>query len=158
MAETPPTMPTLCPHLVCDGASEAIAFYEKAFGAQEIIRLPGEDGRLMHAALTIGDSMIKLVDENAQYGVIGPKTLGGSPVTLHLNVANADVAIERAAAAGATVKVPAADMFWGDRYGMVVDPWGHSWSMAHPLRGQPLSEAELREASKGTTCGMSPET
>lgn len=128
------TPPGLAPHIVCAGAADAIEFYKKAFGAQEMMRMPGPDGKLMHAAVIINGAVVMMVDENPQWGIVGPKTLDGTPVTLHLNVANADEAIARAAAAGATVKMPAADQFWGDRYGIVEDPWGHNWSIAHPLR------------------------
>lgn len=153
MADIPAKSPALSPHLVCDGASDAIAFYELAFGAEEVMRLPGADGRLMHGAIVINGATVMLTDENAAYGNVGPKTLGGTPVTLHLGVDNADAAIDRAAKAGATVKMPATDMFWGERYGIVVDPWGHVWSMSHPLRDQPMTEAELREAGKDAACG-----
>lgn len=149
---------TLSPHLICDGASDAIAFYKQAFGAEEVMRLPGEDGRLMHASITVNGANVMLMDENAAFGALGPKALGGTPVTLHLGVPNADAAIARAVDAGATVTMPAADMFWGDRYGEVQDPWGHKWSMSHPLRDQPMSEAELREAGKDAMCGMQAET
>jgi PhnB protein len=153
-----PTTPTLTPHLVCAGAADAIEFYKRAFGAEELMRLPGPDGRLMHAAVSFGGSMLMLVDEMKEHGVLSPLSLGGSPVTLHLNVPNADEAVDRAAAAGATVTLAAHDAFWGDRYGLVRDPFGHSWSMAHPLRATVMSEDELREAAKGAQCGAAPET
>lgn len=152
------TPPGLAPHIVCAGAADAIEFYKKAFGAQEMMRMPGPDGKLMHAAVIINGAVVMMVDENPQWGIVGPKTLGGTPVTLHLNVANADEAIARAAAAGATVKMPAADQFWGDRYGIVEDPWGHNWSIAHPLRDTPMSFDELREAAKSAECGNSSPT
>jgi uncharacterized glyoxalase superfamily protein PhnB len=152
MTDTPVT-PALCPHIVCDGAADAIEFYKRAFGATEMMRMPGQDGRLMHAAIQINGAVIMMVDENRQFGMLGPKALGGTPVTLHLTVANADAAIARAEKAGATVTMPAADMFWGDRYGQVKDPWGHSWSIAHPLANRPQSEEELREAAKDAMCG-----
>lgn len=152
------TPPGLAPHIVCAGAADAIEFYKKAFGAQEMMRMPGPDGKLMHAAVIINGAVVMMVDENPQWGIVGPKTLGGTPVTLHLNVANADEAIARAAAAGATVKMPAADQFWGDRYGIVEDPWGHNWSIAHPLRDTPMSLDELREAAKSAECGNSSPT
>lgn len=135
----------LAPHLVCDGASDAIDFYKRAFGATEMMRLPGEKGRLMHAAVLINGAMVMLVDENPVYGIIGPKTLKGTPVTLHLNVPSADAAIKRAADAGAKVVMPATDMFWGDRYGMVEDPFGHRWALATRLRN--MTEAEIRAAA-----------
>ena len=145
--------PSLTPHIVCAGAADAIRFYEQAFGAEELIRIPGDDGRLMHAAIAIDGAMVMLVDEMKEHGVLSPLSLGGSPVTLHLNVPDADQAIERAVAAGATVTLPAHDAFWGDRYGQLRDPFGHSWSVAHPLRDTVMSEAELRDAAKGAECG-----
>jgi uncharacterized glyoxalase superfamily protein PhnB len=154
MTDAPFTMPALAPHIVCDGAADAIEFYKAAFGAEEMMRLPGQDSRLMHAAIAINGAMIMMVDENKEFGIVGPKTLGGSPVTLHLNVANADDAIARAEKAGATVKMPATDMFWGDRYGIVVDAWGHNWSIAHPLAECPMGEEELRDAAKDAMCGQ----
>jgi uncharacterized glyoxalase superfamily protein PhnB len=158
MAEIANATPSLTPHIVCAGAADAIEFYKKAFGAEELIRMPGEDGKLMHAALNIGGSMLMLVDENKDWGLLSPLSLGGTPVTLHLNVPNADAAIERAAGAGATVVMAAHDAFWGDRYGQVRDPFGHSWSMAHPLRDTVMSEDELREAAKDAMCGVAEQT
>lgn len=149
MTEITNETPTLTPHIVCAGASEAIKFYKNAFGAEELMRIPGENGKIMHAAISIDGSMLMLVDEMKEWGIQSPQTLGGSPVTLHLNVANADYAIERAVAAGATVTMPAHDAFWGDRYGQVKDPFGHNWSIAHPLRDTVMSEDEVRAAAKG---------
>jgi PhnB protein len=153
MTDTAPCIPALIPHIVCNGAAAAIAFYKEAFGAEELMRIPGQDGRLMHAAVSINDAMLMLVDEMKEMGALDPNSLGGTPVTLHLSVANADAAIERAAKAGATVTMPAQDTFWGDRYGQVKDPWGHSWSIAHPL-GKVLSEDELKEAATNALCGQ----
>jgi uncharacterized glyoxalase superfamily protein PhnB len=121
---------TITPHLVCADASAAIAFYKKAFGAVETARLPGPDGKLMHASVRIGDSYLMLVDEMPNYGVVGPKALSASPVTIHLYVPEVDASIAQAVAAGATLTMPATDMFWGDRYGQVRDPFGHNWSVA----------------------------
>jgi PhnB protein len=154
MTEIANATPTLTPHIVCAGAAEAIEFYKKAFGAEELIRIPGEDGKIMHAAISIDGAMLMLVDENRDWGIQSPLTLGGSPVTLHLNVPDADAAIERAVAAGATVAMAAHDAFWGDRYGVVKDPFGHSWSMAHPLTDSVMSEDELREAAQDAMCGQ----
>ncbi len=140
----PGAMP-LAPHLVVDGAAEAIRFYEKAFGASEFIRLPGANGRLMHAGVTLNGAIVMLVDENPDWNIASPKTLKGTPVTLHLAVADADAAIAKAAAAGASVIMPASDTFWGDRYGMVEDPFGHRWSIASPLRA--LTAAEIQAAA-----------
>ncbi len=135
----------LAPHLVVDGAAEAIRFYGEAFGAAEYLRLPGANGRLMHAGVTLNGAVVMLVDENPAWGIASPKTLKGTPVTLHLAVADADAAIARAAAAGASVVMPATDMFWGDRYGMVEDPFGHRWSIASPRAA--LTAAEMQAAA-----------
>jgi PhnB protein len=134
-------MHSVTPHLICKGAAEAIEFYKKAFGAIEQARLPGPDGRIMHAAVLIGDSTVMLVDEMPEWGALGPKSLKGSPVTIHLNVDDADAAVARAVKAGAKVTMPVADQFWGDRYGKIEDPFGHHWSVAHPLREVSMEEA-----------------
>ncbi|MEO7496052.1 MAG: VOC family protein [Massilia sp.] len=126
----PMGMHTITPHLNCKGAAEAIDFYKKAFGATEFGRVAGNDGRLLNAMLKIGDSPLMLVDEFPEWGGTSPATLGGSPVTIHLQVEDCDAWFARAVEAGAEVKLPMADMFWGDRYGMVIDPFGHYWSIA----------------------------
>ena len=127
----------LVPHLVVNGAAKAIEFYKKALGAVEVSRMPEQNGpRLMHAMLKIGDATLFLCDDFPEYcGGVSRAPKPGAPacITLHLDVANCDAAIDRAVTAGATVKMPAADMFWGDRYGQVMDPFGHEWSFAHPL-------------------------
>lgn len=130
----PDGMHSVTPHLICAGASDAIAFYEKAFGAVELNRMPGPDGKLMHAAIRIGTSVVYLFDEMPQWGALGPNALKGSPVTLHLFVEDADASFTRAVAAGAVVKMPMADQFWGDRYGKVTDPFGHDWAIATRIR------------------------
>jgi uncharacterized glyoxalase superfamily protein PhnB len=148
----PPGVHTLSPHLVCAGAAEAIEFYKAAFGASELVRLAGPDGRLMHACLSINGSSVMLVDENRDYGMLSPKALGGSPVTIHLIVADADAVAQRAASAGATIKMPVQDMFWGDRYGVLEDPFGHHWSVATPQRA-PMTAEELAAAARNAFCG-----
>ena len=145
---------SLSPHLVCAGAADAIKFYEQAFGAKEMIRLPAPDGKLMHACISINGSSVMLVDENRQYGMLSPKALGGTPVTMHLIVEDADAAAAKAVAAGAKVIMPVADMFWGDRYGVVEDPFGHRWSLATPKRQ--MSEAEIRDAARKAMCENAP--
>jgi len=125
---------TLTPHLVCRDAAAAIAYYVKAFGAIEQGRLPGPDGRLMHAMIRIGDSPLMLVDEMPEWGALGPQSLKGSPVTIHLYVEDVDAAVARAVDAGARITMPVADMFWGDRYGQIEDPFGHHWSIATHTR------------------------
>ncbi|MGY4827035.1 VOC family protein [Sphaerotilaceae bacterium SBD11-9] len=126
----PDGMRSLTPHLVCDGAAKAIEFYKKAFGAIEEGRMPGPDGRLMHAMVRIGDSALMLVDEWPEMGAVGPNKLKGTPVTIHFYVSDVDAAYKRAVDAGATATMPPADMFWGDRYGQLKDPFGHMWSLA----------------------------
>ena len=130
----PDGMRSLTPHLVCRDAAAAIDFYGRAFGAIELFRLPMPNGRLMHACVRIGDSQLFLFDEMPEHGAHSPQTLKGTPVTLHLQVEDADAVFARAVQAGATVGMPLADMFWGDRYGQVVDPFGHHWSIATHVR------------------------
>jgi len=142
----PEGMRTLTPHLVCAGAADAIEFYKKAFNAVELSRLPGPPGKLAHGAVRIGDSVLMLVDEFPEMSTLGPKSLKGTPVTMHLYVENADAAVAQAVAAGATVVMPLADMFWGDRYGQVEDPFGHRWSVATHMRD--LSPEEIQAAMK----------
>ena len=132
---------TLTPHLIVQDASEAIEFYKRAFSAEEIVRMPGPDGSsVMHAELKIGDSIIMLASENPEWGAKGPQALGGTPVTLHLYVENVDTAFDQAISAGATVKMPVDDTFWGDRYGQVADPFGHTWSIATHTQDLTLEE------------------
>ena len=133
MARTRPIpagMTAVTPHLIVDGAARAIEFYKAAFGATEEMRLPAPDGKLMHARLRIGGAAVMLVDEMPHCNALGPKTLKGTPVTIHLFVEDADAVFARAVKAGASALMPPADMFWGDRYGVVTDPFGHCWSIA----------------------------
>lgn len=134
VAAIPPGMTSITPHLVCKGAAEAIDFYVKAFGATELARLPGPDGRLWHAMIKIGDAALMLVDEFPEHGSLSPLTLKGSPVVIHLYVTDVDATVARAVDAGARITMPVADMFWGDRYGQLVDPFGHLWSVATHVR------------------------
>jgi PhnB protein len=117
------------PHLVVNGGARAIDFYAAAFGAIEHYRMPGPGGSVAHAEIQIGDSVVYLADEFPG-GSPSPRSLRGSPVVLHLYVEDADAAFARAVRAGARVKMPLMDMFWGDRYGQVTDPFGHTWSIA----------------------------
>lgn len=130
----PEGMHSLTPHLVCRDAAQAIDFYGRAFGAIERFRLPAPNGEIVHACVQIGDSLLFLFDEMPEHGALGPQALKGSPVTLHLQVQDADAAFARAVQAGASVAMPLADMFWGDRYGQVIDPFGHRWSIATHMR------------------------
>ena len=142
----PKDMPTVTPHIVCAGAAGAIEFYKKAFGAVEGARLPGPDGKLMHGMIRINGSPVMLVDENPQWGIVSPKSLKGTPVTIHLYVEDADAFVEKAVAAGAKVTMPVAEQFWGDRYGVIEDPYGHKWSVATHVRD--LSMDEIQQAMK----------
>ena len=138
----PEGMRTVTPHLVCAGAAEAIEFYKKAFGAVEAARLPGPQGKIMHAMIRIGDSPVMLADEFPEMGAVSPKSLKGSPVTIHLYVDNVDTTVERAVKAGAKITMPVADMFWGDRYGKLVDPFGHHWSVGTHIRDVSMEEMQ----------------
>lgn len=128
---------SLVPHLVVVGGAKAIDFYKAAFGAVEVSRTADDkSGRIMHAELKLGDAALFLSDDFPEYcgGVSrAPKPNEMTPVTLHMDVPNCDAAVDRAVSAGATIKMPPMDMFWGDRYAKVTDPFGHEWSLAHPL-------------------------
>jgi uncharacterized glyoxalase superfamily protein PhnB len=137
---------TVIPHLVCEGAADAIEFYKKAFNAVEQMRMPGDNGRIMHAAVSIGDSTIMLADDFPEYGGLGPKALKGSPVTLHMVVPDVDASFQQAVDAGASVRMAPADMFWGDRYGQVTDPFGHHWSIATHIKD--MTPEEMMAAMK----------
>jgi uncharacterized glyoxalase superfamily protein PhnB len=147
----PDGMHTVTPHLICAGAAEAIEFYKKAFNAIETARIPGPDGRLMHASVRIGDSTVMLVDEMPEHGALGPHSLKGSSVTIHLQVEDADALAERAVRAGAKPLMPVTEMFWGDRYGQVEDPFGHRWSIATHVRD--VDPAEMEKAMRDM-CGQ----
>jgi uncharacterized glyoxalase superfamily protein PhnB len=152
MSDTSPQdMHTITPHIICDGAAEAIEFYKKAFGATELMRLAAPHGKIIHAAIRIGDSMVMLMDEMEDCGgAISPKGLKGTPVSLHMMVENVDAAFKKALDAGATSSMEPQDMFWGDRYGVVIDPFGHKWSVAqrlHNLTPEEIEEAAYKEFS-----------
>jgi len=129
---------TVTPHLVADGAADAIDFYKRAFGAEEIMRMPmpGNPSKVMHAQLRIGTSTVMLAD-SFDGCTPGPDGSAAAAVTLHLFVEDADAAFARAIEAGAEVSMPLADMFWGDRYGQLVDPFGHRWSVATHIHDYP---------------------
>lgn len=142
----PDGMHTVTPHLVCAGAADAIEFYKKAFNATEVGRIAGPQGKLIHAMIRIGDSAVMLVDEFPDWCSLGPKSLKGSPVTIHLYVEDVDAFVKRAVAAGARITMPIDDMFWGDRYGKLEDPFGHHWSVAAHIRD--VSPEEMRQAAQ----------
>ena len=126
----PDDYPRITPYLIVDDGNAAIAFYTSVLGATERMRMPTPDGRIGHAELDLGDSMIMLADENPDMDVRGPKSIGGTPVTLHLYVENSDDVFERAIADGATALRAVEDQFYGDRSGQFVDPFGHRWNVA----------------------------
>lgn len=140
----PEGMHSITPHLVCAGAAAAIDFYKSAFNAVEAFRLPGPQGKLLHACIRIGGSAVMLVDEFPDWGSIGPKSLKGSPVTIHLYVENVDAVVAQAVGAGAKTLMPIEDMFWGDRYCKLEDPFGHHWSVATHIRD--IDPSELQQA------------
>jgi PhnB protein len=134
---------TVSAYLVVPNSEEALKFYANALGAKSGLRMTGPDGHsTAHAEMTIGDSTVMLTDENPTWGAKSPASLGGSPSSLHLYVKDADKWFQRAVAAGCTVVMPIDDVFWGDRYGRVKDPYGHEWAFA--TRKENLSEKELR--------------
>jgi uncharacterized glyoxalase superfamily protein PhnB len=137
---------TVSPHIVIKGAGQAIDWYKKAFGAEELFRMPAPDGSIMHAEIRIGDSPIMIAEEFPTMGVKGPKSIGGSPVTIHLYVKDVDKVYNQAVAAGATAAMPPADMFWGDRYGKLIDPYGHHWSVATHMEDLTPEQCSQRAA------------
>jgi PhnB protein len=121
---------TLTPYLIVRDADKAIAFYQEAFGATELMRMTGPNGKIGHAELKIGDSVLMLSEENPKWGATSPMTLGGTPLTLAMYVVDVDASFNKAVQAGATVKRPLADQFYGDRSGTLTDPYGHVWTLA----------------------------
>lgn len=137
---------TITPHLIVRDAARAIEFYKEAFGAVELGRAPTPGGgKLMHATIKIGDSMLMLADEFPEWGAVGPQSLGGCPTTIHIFTEDADALYARAIKAGATANMPPADAFWGDRYGKLTDPFGHQWSIA-TRKEEPTQEEMARRA------------
>jgi PhnB protein len=130
----------ITPHLVVRGAERAAAFYRDAFGAEELSRIPTPDGRLMSVQLRIGDGVLHLADEFPELGVLAPPSVGGTPVVLALEVPDAEEVVAQAVAAGAEVRQPLADMFWGDLHGQLDDPFGHRWNVSQHLRDVPHDE------------------
>lgn len=137
---------TVTPSLVVRDAAKAIDFYKKALGAQELVRMPGPDGKIMHAEIKIGDSIIFLADENPNMGVKSPQTLGGCTGTINLYVPNVDDLFKQAIAAGGKETMPVADQFWGDRYGSLVDPFGYSWGIG--THKEDLTSAEMQQRAQ----------
>jgi len=131
---------SITPSLVVRRAADAIEFYKRAFGAEEVSRMPGPDGTIMHAELRFGDSIVMLGEENEQWGQKSPLSTNGLPISLHLYVDDADAVFENAIKAGATVRYAMEDAFWGDRYGKVADPFGHEWGIGTHVKDLTLEE------------------
>lgn len=146
VAAVPAGFQTVTPYMVCLGAGDAIAFYKKAFGAKERLRMGGPDGRIMHAEMKIGSSIVMLSDEIKEMGQTSPQTIGGVGVQMFLYVPNVDKAFAQAVAAGATAEMPPTDMFWGDRFAKVGDPFGHKWAIATHIEDVSPKEMARRGA------------
>jgi len=146
---------TVTPYLIIEGATAAIEFYKKAFGAKELFRFPAPEGKIGHAEIKIGDSPIMLADAYPDMGYNGPKSLGGSPVSLMIYVENVDTVFNQAVEAGATVKEAVSDKFYGDRIGSLIDPFGHVWHVSTHKEDVSLEEMEKRAkaASAGSSGG-----
>jgi PhnB protein len=145
---------TLSPALAVENAAEAIEFYKRAFGAKERGRMEGPGGTIAHAELQFGDSVVMLADPMPQAGAKPPHELGGTTVTVFMYVEDVDAVVQRAVDAGATVTMPVDDMFWGDRFGSVADPYGHSWSLATHVEDVPPEEmAERGKAAMAEMMG-----
>lgn len=140
----PDGLHSVTPNLVIKDASTAIDWYKRALGAQELYRMPGADGRIMHAEIKIGDGVVMMTDEMPEMGGKGPLTLGGTPASLMIYCEDSDALFNRAVGAGASVRMPMEDAFWGDRWGMVTDPFGHEWAIA--TRKKNLSVPEMKHA------------
>ena len=147
----PDGMHALTPYLTCAGAADAIAFYKKAFGAVEESRTPNGKGKILNAGLRIGDSLLMVMDEFPEHGGVGPLVLKGSPVMISLQVEDVDAVVASAVAAGAKITLPVTDQFWGDRSGMLNDPFGHKWMVSTHIRD--VSPEEAKAAAKKVMAG-----
>ena len=143
---------TVTPSLVVSNAKEAIEFYKKAFDAKEIYQMPAPDGKIMHAMIQIGDSFVMMSDEFPAMGAKSPTSIGGTAVTHHLYVEDADKTFNQAVEAGAKVTMPIMDAFWGDRFGTITDPYGHSWAIA--THQKDLSPEEMKKAGEEFCANM----
>jgi PhnB protein len=138
---------TATPYMICKPAAQAIEFYKKAFGAVEVMRMAGPDGRIGHAEIKIGDSYIMLADEHPEMSIHSPQHYGGSPVSVLLYVENADATVNAAVAAGAKITRPLKDEFYSDRAGNIVDPFGHQWYIHTHIKD--VSHEEMQNAAAG---------
>jgi PhnB protein len=144
---------TVTPYIAVDGAADAIEYYKQTFGANERMRMDGPDGSIAHAEIEIGDSLVMISDPFPQSTVKPPRTLGGTSASIMLYVEDVDAVVKRAVDAGATVEMEPQDMFWGDRFGTVVDPFGHTWSVATHI--EDVSPEEVAERGKAAMAAMS---
>ncbi len=135
---------SLTPYLIIKGAAAALEYYKQAFGAVEIVRMPGPGGKVMHAEVKIGNSILMLSDENPERGHLSPSTRGGNSASIMLYTDDGDKVFKQAVAAGARADMPPADMFWGDRMGNLTDPFGHSWAIATHKEDVSPEEMEKR--------------
>ena len=158
MAKKAPATPkgyhTVTPSLFVAGAAKAIDFYKKALGAEELMRFPSPDGKIMHAEIKVGDSIVMLADEMPDMGGRGPKSIGGTPVSFFVYGENVDAAWKRAVDAGAKEVVPLTDQFWGDRTGCLEDPFGHQWWLAQHL--EDLTPEQIRKNAEAYFSQMQP--
>jgi PhnB protein len=136
---------SVSPYLVCANAKQAIAFYQQAFGAEQLLAITTADGGILHATLKINGSSMMLTEQNPECEMPSHVSLGDAPVTIHLVVTDVDAVMHTAQQAGATVIMEPKEMFWGDRFGCLKDPFGHTWSLATPVRD--MSEAEIQQAA-----------
>lgn len=143
---------SVTPYLVVNNAARAIEFYQRAFGAKEIMRMDGPPGKIPHAELKIGDSIIMVSDEMPGTGCRSPQSLSGTTVGIFLYVDNVDNVFQQATSAGANVEMPLADQFWGDRFGKLTDPFGHSWSLA--THKEDVAPEEMKKRAKEAMAKM----
>jgi uncharacterized glyoxalase superfamily protein PhnB len=143
---------TITPSITIKDAAQALTFYQKAFGAEEVMRMPGPGGKIMHAEIKIGDSRVMITDEMPEMRTKSPKALGGSPVSFYVYFGDVDAAWKRAVGAGAKVTMPLENMFWGDRTGALEDPYGHVWVLAQHLKDP--SPAEMKAGQEAFEAKM----
>lgn len=153
---TPAGYHSVTPSIIVRDAAQAIDFYRRAFGAEEVSRMPGPGGTIMHAEIRIGDSIVMLGEENEQWGTRSPLSTNGNPGSLHIYVDDVDAAFARALKSGATVRYPLEDAFWGDRYGKVADPFGHEWGLATRIKD--MSPEEMQRAGEAWMAQMATQT
>ena len=144
---------TVTPYLYMKGAAKALDFYKTAFGATEIMRLPGKNGEVSHAEIKIGDSRLMLSDEHPEMGALGPQSIGGTPIGLHIYVANVDTVFQKAVDAGAKVERPVKDQFYGDRTGSLIDPFGFKWYVATHVEDVSPDELKKRMSTMSQAAG-----